>query len=34
MGFTNAKAKSRPRPRFIAWSIQTMANYLEWVPVR
>src|SRR5262249_52645909 len=24
--FTAAKAKSRPRPRFIAWSIQTMAN--------
>src|SRR6266704_206997 len=24
--FTSAKAKSRPRPRFIAWSIQTIAN--------
>src|SRR5215831_11450725 len=24
--FTAAKAKSRPRPRFIAWSIQTIAN--------
>src|SRR5215471_8171904 len=24
--FTSAKAKSRPRPHFIPWSIQTMAN--------
>jgi hypothetical protein len=24
--FTSAKAKSRPRPCFIAWSIRTIAN--------